>query len=267
MILTRVLLVFTLTISIAFACKYKHTVIATGDWTLDAFNVTGTKTWDASEPLGVMHLGDDCVHTLIVENLIPHTKYSWKVAIDGSWKTSYGCKKNAEACTFVAGDSGEVRLYFDSSAEKLTSEVVAPDMTYRIRGPQCGKGKFCHFNNCRATRQIWQTNNGGGSNQVCNLAAGKSCTTNVANGWSGNFKCGQNGKSLAEFTIAGWQGLDYYDVSYIVGCDVLLKIQPPSNGMVLNCNSCDSPLAYHHPNDKATHTVKTGGQHIITYCP
>jgi len=102
---------------------------------------------------------------------------------------------------------------------------------------------------------------------VCNLATGASCTVSVAGGWAGNFKLGSLGLSLAEFTINGWDSLDYYDISYIVGFDFGLQIKAPNGGTTLTCPAKVCTQAYEAPNDLQTNTCTTGGQFVVTWCP
>jgi len=268
MALSRLLFVLALSFSVAIACQqFDKVVTATGDWALDSFNVTGTKAWDASEPLGVMHLGENCVYELTVSNLIPNTKYSWKVTIGGTWEVAYGCEKNAAACTFVPGASGEVKLLFDASTLTLSAEIVPPHLANRATLSCAGGNRFCFTNNCGATYSLIFTANGGAVTNYGSFGHGGTIGVNAGAGFVGNFKLGLTGLSLFEINLDAWSNLDFYDISYIVGFDRGLKVVPPNGGETLDCPTDACVLAYHQSSNSDTHTCTTGGEYQVTWCP
>jgi len=131
-------------------------------------------------------------------------------------------------------------------------------------------------NYCGQSFNLWESgNNGGGySKQVASLSPQQSVTLNYGTGAEFNLKAGQNGKTLAEFKINSWSGLDFYDVSRVVGYDYPIMIQQPSDngrpecvrGMCKDPN-CHGPDAYGWWNDdSATHACSTGKTFKVLFC-
>eukprot|EP01120_Amphizonella_sp_Union-15-10_P000329 TRINITY_DN10342_c0_g1_i1.p1 TRINITY_DN10342_c0_g1~~TRINITY_DN10342_c0_g1_i1.p1 ORF type:complete len:148 (-),score=17.55 TRINITY_DN10342_c0_g1_i1:30-473(-) len=121
-------------------------------------------------------------------------------------------------------------------------------------------------NRCRNEVSLIRTENGQNSVLECNLGTGQNCHQEF-NGGSMNFKDGWSGKTLAEFTFNGYQGVDYYDLSVIVGFDVGMQIIAPFGAPSLICTYPGCPDAYHSPNDKKTESVRTGGTFYVNLCP
>ncbi|KAH9408320.1 hypothetical protein TYRP_011992, partial [Tyrophagus putrescentiae] len=89
-------------------------------------------------------------------------------------------------------------------------------------------------------------------------------TFRVPDGWAGNkIQCSGAGGvppvSLAEFTLDGWQGQDYYDVSLVDGYNLPLAIFPIDGtykrvgGGKYDCNNagCKADINAHCPNELA----------------
>uniref|UniRef100_A0A914EJI8 Uncharacterized protein n=1 Tax=Acrobeloides nanus TaxID=290746 RepID=A0A914EJI8_9BILA len=83
-----------------------------------------------------------------------------------------------------------------------------------------------------------------------------------------NFKNGWGGKTLAEFSFNSWNGLDFYDLSVIVGYDTPMQITTSTGGPTVTCTHAECPDAYQYPSDdKKTHGTPTGGTFDVNFCP
>ena len=83
-----------------------------------------------------------------------------------------------------------------------------------------------------------------------------------------NFKSGWGGQTLAEFSFNSWNGMDFYDLSVIVGYDVAMRISPSNGGPTVTCTYRGCPDAYQYPSDDTkTHGTPTGGSFTVTFCP
>jgi hypothetical protein len=132
---------------------------------------------------------------------------------------------------------------------------------------------FTFVNQCNETIWVGSLGNpgkGAPNNGGWELRAGQSSSVTTAGDWAGRFwgrrgcrwegsqlvcdtgDCGGRAQcagaggrpptSLAEFTLAGWGNLDYYDVSLVDGYDLPIKIQPvPANTNPNNVYQCGAP--------------------------
>jgi len=103
------------------------------------------RSWQATEPRGLMVLGDDCKYTLVIKNLKPSTAYKWKVTIDNLWAENYGCPgKAGPDCLFKSSDAGAIRFLFNPLNTVLTTDYgVAP-----CGDDVCEEGESC--STCKA---------------------------------------------------------------------------------------------------------------------
>jgi hypothetical protein len=127
------------------------------------------------------------------------------------------------------------------------------------------------YNYCGQSFVLYETFNQQSSQAVCNLGpGGGSCTRSYNPGASFNLKGGPNGETLAEFTIDSNGGMDFYDVSRIVGYDFSMVLEPPQSSCaygVCTSPSCGPPGAYAKPGDNsATHSCPTGGTFELFFC-
>uniref|UniRef100_A0A914PQE4 Thaumatin-like protein n=1 Tax=Panagrolaimus davidi TaxID=227884 RepID=A0A914PQE4_9BILA len=122
-------------------------------------------------------------------------------------------------------------------------------------------------NRCNFAVNVVRTANGQNPVSECNLGSGASCSKNYdSNGM--NFKNGMNGLTLAEFSFNSWNGMDFYDLSVIVGYDVPMQIIPGTGGPMVTCTSQKCPDAYLFPSDDTkTHGTPTGGTFTVNFCP
>uniref|UniRef100_A0A914EKG7 Uncharacterized protein n=1 Tax=Acrobeloides nanus TaxID=290746 RepID=A0A914EKG7_9BILA len=120
-------------------------------------------------------------------------------------------------------------------------------------------------NRCRYSVNVIHTANGQSPVSECNLRPGKSCSRDYgSNGM--NFKNGKRGKTLAEFSFNSWNGLDFYDLSVIVGYDTPMQITTSIGGPTVTCTHAKCPNAYLYPSDnKKTHGTKTGGTFNVNF--
>lgn len=83
-----------------------------------------------------------------------------------------------------------------------------------------------------------------------------------------NFKNGFGGLTLAEFSFNNWGGLDFYDLSVIVGYDTAMQISSSTGGPTVTCTSPDCGDAYQYPSDDSkNHGTGTGGTFNVVFCP
>jgi len=130
-----------------------------------------------------------------------------------------------------------------------------------------GASNIQFHNNCGGTISVYETGPGY-SNQIFSLGNGGSATKGYGTGASFNIKSGSQGKTLGEFSINSFSGLDFYDLSVIVGYDVAMKIQAPNGGYSPVCTSSSCGDAYLYPSDNSkTRSTGTGGTYILTFCP
>lgn len=99
------------------------------------------------------------------------------------------------------------------------------------------------------------------------LAQGQSVPLE-ANGWIGNIYANTHPASLAEFALNQWGGLDFYDISLIVGFNLGMQIAPSGGCQVVTCTGTPCPDAYMTPTDDwATKSCAVGASYQITFCP
>ena len=125
-----------------------------------------------------------------------------------------------------------------------------------------------NFNNrCGYSVNVIRTANGQSPVSECNLGPGQSCSRGYgSNGM--NFKNGWGEKTLAEFSFNSWNGLDFYDLSVIVGYDTPMQITTSTGGPTVTCTYAGCPDAYQYPSDdKKTHGTPTGGTYNVNFCP
>jgi len=254
MVSLRVLvLVVAITISVASACKTFKSVRVTGDM----FKQEGEAT--IARP-HFMTLGDDCVYHTVVSGIAPNATYKWGVIVDNN--VTVGCKGvDTDACSLTAGDIGEVHLMFNPTNLLLGAQTSPPDFKSKR-----AITNLWHYNNCPYAVDVIQTGNGAAPFQSCWLNPGGTCSSNPPAGWGGNYKNGWAGLALAEFQFDSW-GLDWYDISQIVGCDTPLQIQAPWTAAWLTCHGCGCSDAYQLSGDRQTHSATTGGWFGIVWCP
>ncbi|GMT34361.1 hypothetical protein PFISCL1PPCAC_25658, partial [Pristionchus fissidentatus] len=124
-----------------------------------------------------------------------------------------------------------------------------------------------NFNNrCGYRVQVVRTENGRVPVQQAMLNAGQQSGADFgSNGM--NFKNGFNGKTLAEFSFNAFSGLDFDDLSVIVGYDTPMAISS-NRGVTVTCRGAGCRDAYLYPTDDTkTHSASTGGTFIVTFCP
>lgn len=122
-------------------------------------------------------------------------------------------------------------------------------------------------NRCGHTINVIRTANGQAPVQECTLNRGASCQRSY-NGNAMNFKHGWGGLTLAEFSFNNWGGLDFYDLSVIVGYDQSMRISASTGGPTVTCTYKGCPDAYQFWNDdKKTRSTRTGGTFTVTFCP
>ncbi|KAI8150199.1 thaumatin, partial [Fennellomyces sp. T-0311] len=90
-------------------------------------------------------------------------------------------------------------------------------------------------NRCSHDLQAWYRTNGDPHGQMRHVAHGKTTTINVEDNWEGRVwargactKSGCDGTvaSLAEFRLNGANNIDYYDVSFVDGYNLPIRIEP-----------------------------------------
>ena len=93
-------------------------------------------------------------------------------------------------------------------------------------------------------------------------------TTSSHNRWIGNFYVSGSAASLAEFALNQWNGMDFYDISLILGFNLGIQISPSNGCQEVACTSTPCSQAFMKPSDNfATHECRTGANYIITFCP
>jgi len=244
----RTLFVILAVASLAHACKTFNSVNIVGDWALPVNNVVKN---------GFMHAGISCVYRATVSDLVGNTTYNWAVIVDGMTVLCDG-----KFCSFVAGPSGEVDLFFEPTNMTLHSVEVATVTKRTVYG------QVWYYNNCGNTVNVIATPNGLGGWQAATLGAHGGTTSTTFGLWGGNIKNGWGGLTLAEFEFNSWNGLDFYDISIIVGYDTPMQIQAPNGGAQLTCTGPGCSQAYLFPSDDTkTHSTPTGGWFGVVFCP
>ncbi|KAI7851017.1 thaumatin [Circinella umbellata] len=107
-------------------------------------------------------------------------------------------------------------------------------------------------NNCSNNLKIYKLNNDGGNQESQDVSAGTSHKFQVNSDWSGRFwGCKDGGDcvsygsavSLAEFLFKGYEGVDFYDISFVDGFNLPMSIEPedkPGNGFDCGAPACSS---------------------------
>ncbi|KAF8361249.1 hypothetical protein PRIPAC_88172 [Pristionchus pacificus] len=129
-------------------------------------------------------------------------------------------------------------------------------------------GTRVNFNNrCSYRVEVIRTENGRAPVQQAVLNPGQTSGGDFkSNGM--NFKNGWNGKTLDEFSFNAFSGLDFYDLSVIVGYDTPMQISSNKGGCTVTCRNSRCPDAYLFPTDDTkTRSVSTGGTFTVTFCP
>ncbi|TKR89804.1 hypothetical protein L596_013851 [Steinernema carpocapsae] len=122
-------------------------------------------------------------------------------------------------------------------------------------------------NRCGYNVNVIRTANNQAPASEGNLGPGQSFTRSYSSNGM-NFKNGWNGLTLAEFSWNSWNGLDFYDLSVIVGYDIAMQIRPSTGGPTVTCTYKQCPDAYQYPSDDTkTHGTRTGGSFTLTFCP
>ncbi|GMT34741.1 hypothetical protein PFISCL1PPCAC_26038, partial [Pristionchus fissidentatus] len=123
------------------------------------------------------------------------------------------------------------------------------------------------INRCGYRVEVIRTENGRAPAHQAGLNPGDQAGADFgSNGM--NFKNGWNGKTLAEFSFNSWNGMDFYDLSVIVGYDTPMRISTDRPGPTVTCHGAGCPDAYLFPTDDTkTHGVSTGGTFTVTFCP
>ena len=91
-------------------------------------------------------------------------------------------------------------------------------------------------NSCRNNLKVYKlTNGGGGDHESQDVSTGSSHEFHVSSDWSGRFwgckgdnDCASYGSSvsLAEFLFKGYEGSDFYDISFVDGFNLPMSIEP-----------------------------------------
>ncbi|GMR30174.1 hypothetical protein PMAYCL1PPCAC_00369, partial [Pristionchus mayeri] len=115
--------------------------------------------------------------------------------------------------------------------------------------------------------QVIRTENGKAPVEQANLGPNQRSEAHFhSNGM--NFKNGWGGLTLAEFSFNSWNGLDFYDLSVVVGYDTPMRIETSTGGSTVSCWGQRCPEAYLYPTDDTkTHACQTGGTFTLTFCP
>ncbi|KAI7858967.1 thaumatin, partial [Circinella umbellata] len=105
-------------------------------------------------------------------------------------------------------------------------------------------------NSCSNNLKVYKLTNGGGDQEDQDVSAGSSHDFQVSSDWSGRFwgckdggDCGSYGSavSLAEFLFKGYEGSDFYDISFVDGFNLPMSIEPEGQsgggGDGYNCGS------------------------------
>lgn len=88
------------------------------------------------------------------------------------------------------------------------------------------------------------------------------------NKWIGNFYANGSSASLAEFALDEWDGMDFYDISLILGFNLGIQISPSYKCAEVTCTGTPCSQAFLKPSDNfASHSCRTGTNYIITFCP
>ncbi|GMS86008.1 hypothetical protein PENTCL1PPCAC_8183, partial [Pristionchus entomophagus] len=129
-------------------------------------------------------------------------------------------------------------------------------------------GTRVNFNNrCGYRVQVIPTENGRASVQQALLNPGQGAAADFG-GNGMNFKNGYGGRTLAEFSFNSFSGLDFYDLSVIVGYDTPMQISSNNGGRAVTCRGAGCPDAYLYPTDDTkTRSTRTGFTFTITFCP
>ncbi|KAI8139224.1 thaumatin, partial [Fennellomyces sp. T-0311] len=104
-------------------------------------------------------------------------------------------------------------------------------------------------NSCSNNLKVYKLTNGeGGDKEDQDVSAGSSQDFKVDSNWSGRFwgcrdgesGCDQYGSavSLAEFLFKGYEGSDFYDISFVDGFNIAMSIEPEGkSGDGYDCGS------------------------------
>ncbi|KAG2226175.1 hypothetical protein INT45_003320 [Circinella minor] len=106
-----------------------------------------------------------------------------------------------------------------------------------LAAPTSGDVTVTLKNSCSSDLHVYKLTNGqGGEKSSKDLSAGSSVDFRVGSDWAGRFwgcrdgetNCDQYGSavSLAEFLFKGYEGSDFYDISFVDGFNLPMSIQP-----------------------------------------
>ncbi|KAI7858962.1 thaumatin, partial [Circinella umbellata] len=105
-------------------------------------------------------------------------------------------------------------------------------------------------NSCSNNLKVYKLTNGGGDQEDQDVSAGSSHDFQVSSDWSGRFwgckdggDCGSYGSavSLAEFLFKGYEGSDFYDISFVDGFNLPMSIEPEGQSGGGDGYNCGSP--------------------------
>ncbi|CEG69444.1 hypothetical protein RMATCC62417_05521 [Rhizopus microsporus] len=129
-------------------------------------------------------------------------------------------------------------------------------------------------NKCSYSVQANQLTNVVGNPKAVVLSPGQSTTFDVASNWGGRI-WGRKGctgssdcqpsapSSLAEFTLNGAGGKDFYDVSFVDGFNLPISVAPNGGTTHTNKYDCGTPTCANLPSCPAQFQVKDGSGNVI----
>ncbi|KAI9255711.1 thaumatin [Phascolomyces articulosus] len=115
-----------------------------------------------------------------------------------------------------------------------------------LAAPTSGDVTVTVKNSCSTDLHLYKLTNNGGDKSTQDVSAGSSVDFKVANNWAGRIwgcrdgeaDCEKYGSavSLAEFLFKGFEGSDFYDISFVDGFNLPMSIKPEAkSGSGYNC--------------------------------
>ena len=159
---------------------------------------------------------------------------------------------SAAASPSSSGSAGGSSTSSSSSSSPSASSSSGGNSTSSGGGGSGGDVKVTVKNSCSNNLKVYKLTNGGGDQESQDVSAGSSHDFQVSSDWSGRFwgckdggDCGSYGSavSLAEFLFKGYEGSDFYDISFVDGFNLPLSIKPEgqSGGGGGDGYNCGSP--------------------------
>ncbi|KAG2218577.1 hypothetical protein INT45_014166 [Circinella minor] len=142
-----------------------------------------------------------------------------------------------------------------SSSSILSSSSSGPSISSSSSGGNStsstgGDVKVTVKNSCSNNLKVYKLTNGGGDQESQDVSAGSSHDFQVNSDWSGRFwgckeggDCSSYGSavSLAEFLFKGYEGSDFYDISFVDGFNLPMRIEPEGQSGGDGGYNCGSP--------------------------